>query len=143
LASGGDDTTERRLELRRGRKLRVPEAEGQPEVGRADVHAVDAVHGKDGLDRLKACRRLDHRQQQRTRFELGWLAGEVRREGAVAPCPPGREARGLDDRLRLRCAVDRRHDDAVGACVEGSADELGSVGRHAHQPGRRRRAARP
>ncbi len=134
-AAAGDPRDELLVDrLAAGRLDRV--GGGEREVPRPHEQRVDPRHRRDLLDDLDGVDGLDHRDAE----DVG--VGRVRRVArlaqrgahrAPAAVAEGRVAARVGGGGGLGRGVDQRHDDPVGARVEGGHDGGPVVGGHAHQ----------
>ena len=139
-ATGVDDRAIGRLDLRM--PVLAGHAERVAQVGRADVHDVDAGHRRDlhrVLDRV-GC--LEHHHHGGLVVEH--LPGFGRRHRRVAEMRPlvshrartqWREAAGVDDLACFRRRLDVRRDNAQRAGIEQAVGMMRVVAGHAHQRG--------
>ncbi len=113
-------------------------AHAEREVGRADVDAVQALHGQDVVQVADRLARLDHGEQQHLLVGVlpvvgaGVLGGAERPEAALAH---RRIAAGAHVGFGFRLGVDHRADQPHGAGIERAHDVGGVVPGHAHQRG--------
>jgi hypothetical protein len=115
------------------------QSQSERQVGRSDIDGVQAGRGADGIEIGQAFLRLDHRHHDDLIVGVGHVVGAAIVHGAHRPVrahADRRIAAGGHCHRSFLGVVHQRHDDAVGAKVQGLHDGRRLVPGDAHDRNR-------